>query len=116
MSRERVVNRTRGTVLAERCRRAESYLTRGVGLLGQASLPAGEGLWIAPCRSIHSLFMRFSFDACFLDGSYQVIHVIHQMRPWRLSRHLFRAQGVLELPAGTLATTGTAVGDMLAFE
>jgi hypothetical protein len=35
------------------------------------------------------------------------------MKPSRLSRHVFGARAVLELPAGTIEATGTAKGDVL---
>ena len=38
------------------------------------------------------------------------------MKPMRISRVVFSAKSVLELPAGTLQATGTEVGDQLAFE
>ena len=67
----RVLNQTRGQVLAERAWEALSAGARMKGLLGRAGLAAGEGLYIRPCTSIHSCFMRFVFDALFvgLGGS-----------------------------------------------
>jgi uncharacterized membrane protein (UPF0127 family) len=111
-----VRNATRGTLLAERARRADNVWTRGVGLLGQRGLPAGEGLWIEPCQSIHSFFMRFRFDAAFLDREGRVVHLVHEMAPQRATRFVRLARAVLELPAGTLRASGTEIGDRLAME
>ncbi|MBW2700015.1 MAG: DUF192 domain-containing protein [Deltaproteobacteria bacterium] len=85
------------------------------GLLGRDGLDDGEALYITPCTSIHSFFMRFVFDAVFLDKQNRVLHCIHRMKPWRLSRLVPSAAGVLELPAGKLEATGTRVGDVLEF-
>jgi uncharacterized membrane protein (UPF0127 family) len=108
-----VYNETRDTWLAERAWRADSFWARSVGLLGQASLAPGAALWIEPCQSIHSFFMRFRFDVAFLDREGRVVHLIQSMPPWRASRIVTRARAVLELPAGVLAATGTTLGDRL---
>ena len=57
-----VTNVTRGTVLATRLEAAHTGPTRRKGLLGRDGLAAGEGLWIAPCESVHTFFMRFPID------------------------------------------------------
>ena len=89
----RVVNRTRGTVVGDRVRTARTFLSRLVGLLGTAAIADGEGLWIVPCRSVHTLEMRYPIDVAFFD-----------------------ARGALELRSGILAATGTVPGDRLEFE
>lgn len=111
-----VRNLTRGTVLATSADEARGFWRRGVGLLGRSGLEPGAGLIIAPCRGIHSWFMRFPFDAVFFDRDRIVRHQIPAMPAWRFSRIVGAAQGVIELPAGTLAATGTDLGDRLTFE
>ena len=64
----RVVNRTREIVLGEKVRTAGTFLSRFVGLLGTAAIGEGEGLWIVPCRSVHTLGMRYPIDVAFLDA------------------------------------------------
>jgi len=112
----RVVNLTRNRVLAERAWEALSLRERMKGLLGRAGLEPGQGLYIAPCTSIHSFFMRFVFDAVFVSTDGTVLHTIRRMKRWRLSKLVARAAGVLELPAGVIEATGTQRGDRLSFE
>ena len=50
-----VVNRSKGTLIAAKVRRADSFFSRLKGLLGTDSLPEGESLLIYPCSSIHTL-------------------------------------------------------------
>jgi uncharacterized membrane protein (UPF0127 family) len=106
-------NETRGRVLVSRGRLARSFWSRLKGLLGTRSLDAGGGLLIEQCSSIHSFFMRYPFDAVFLDGNGRVVHLIHEMRPNRISRHVFSARRVLELPPGTIRESGTQRGDTI---
>jgi uncharacterized membrane protein (UPF0127 family) len=105
------VNLTRDARLTERGRVADSFGTRLVGLLRDKRLDAGDGLWILPCNSIHSIGMRFVFDAIFLDKDLRVVHLVREMKPWRISKMVFAAHSVLELPAGLIARTATEVGD-----
>jgi uncharacterized protein len=111
----RVENRTKGCVIAITAEMARSFASRGKGLLGRDQLASGEGLIIDPCQSVHSLFMRFPIDVVFLSKSLEVVHIKANMVPYRLSKHVFKARCVVELPAGTAASTGTTVGDRLAF-
>ncbi len=97
-------------------RRATSLWARSKGLLGRKSLEQGEGLLIDPCSGIHMFFMAFPIDAVFVDKQGTVVHLVLGIRPWRISRYVLRARAVLESPAGTIAETGTHVGDRLLFE
>jgi uncharacterized membrane protein (UPF0127 family) len=111
-------NETRGTLLAEHLEMATSLWGRFMGLMGRRSLPAGHGLWLGG-NGIHMMFMRFPIDAVFLgraaaDGSRPVVSVHRALRPWVGLVPLVRgAEGVLELPVGTIDASGTARGDVV---
>jgi uncharacterized membrane protein (UPF0127 family) len=90
--------------------------TRFMGLMGKDSLPAGGGLIIRPCNSIHSFFMRFVFDAVFVGGDAQVVHVVHEMKRRRGTKLVRGAKCVIELPAGVLRATETGIGDHIEIE
>ena len=108
-------NETRDTVLAEAADLANTSATRRTGLLKHERLEPGDGLWIVPCESVHTFFMKFPIDLVYLDKKRKVRKVRHAVPAWRLSACL-TAHSVLELPAGTLERTGTMVGDELAVE
>jgi uncharacterized protein len=109
------VNVTRGTVLASQLELAGTGKTRNKGLLGREGLLPGEGLWIVPCESVHTFFMRFAIDLVYLDRKHQVRKVRNSVGPWRLSA-CFRAHSVLELPTGTIRQTQTQRGDKVDIE
>ncbi len=112
-----ISNRTRGgAVLATHARSAATPWSRLVGLLGRARLAAGEGLHLVPCNSVHTLFMRFTIDVLYLDRERRVVKAVPALRPFRWSWGGRRAHSALELPAGTLAATGTVPSDELVFE
>jgi uncharacterized protein len=110
----RVVNLARGTVLANSVEIADTTRTRRRGLLGRASVSPGEGLWIVPCESVHTLFMHFPIDLVYLDRHKRIKKLRSDVIPWRLSA-CFSADSVLELPAGTIRASRTEQGDMLDF-
>ncbi len=108
-----VINKTRQTVVARQVQKADSYFKRLVGLMGKPGIPPGFGLWIVPCQDVHSFFMRFEFDAIFLDGNGKVLYLLERMKPWRVSRFVKGGKVVLELPAGAIAQSVTEIGDEL---
>ncbi len=112
----RVHNATRGTELVDDGRVADDVRTRLVGLIGSPPLEPGQGLLIVPCSSIHMFFMGFAIDAVYLDGDCRVVGLDEGLRPWRIGRLFRGARYVLELPVGTIASTGTHLGDRLALE
>lgn len=117
-------NVDRDTVLATRLESADSLWARFMGLMGRASLEAGSGLWLPDSNGIHMMFMRFPIDAVFLGrpvaadgGARPVLSVHHRLRAWTgLVPFVRGAHGVLELPVGTIAATGTVRGDRIALE
>lgn len=112
--RLQVTNPARVAVLATRLEVADSGPKRNKGLLGRDGLAPGEGLWIVPCESVHTFFMRFPIDLVYLDRNNTIRKVRSAVGPWRLSACL-SAHSVLELPAGTIRNTRTEPGDLLEF-
>ena len=106
-------NETRGTTLGERIRVAETSLSRIVGLLGQSGLDPGAGLLIFPSQAIHTVAMRFAIDVIFVDRNWRVVKLNPVMVPYRMTGISWKARCVIELPAGVIATSSTAVGDQL---
>ena len=110
-----VHNQTRNTVLATAADVADTSAKRRTGLLKHKGLAPGDGLWIKPCESVHTFFMKFAIDLVYLDKQMKVRKVRHAVPPWRLSACL-TAHSILELPAGTAQRTLTQRGDQLAVE
>jgi len=105
-------NATRKSVVADRCRFANTVLKRMVGLLNRRSLDNGEGLLIDRCYGIHTFGMRFAIDVLFLDRELRVLRAVPALPPLRtcMTKH---AVYVLELPAGAIAQTQTQSGDQI---
>ncbi|HEY4900259.1 MAG TPA: DUF192 domain-containing protein [Terriglobales bacterium] len=113
MKKVAILNRTRQTVLGEPVSVAETSVRRMVGLLGRERLDPGTGLLIIPSQAIHTVAMHFAIDVVFLDCDWRVVYLRRAMAPYRMTGLHWKARCVLELPAGVIAETSTAVGDQL---
>lgn len=103
----------RGRCLAKRVERVDSPWSRARGLLGRSGLEPGQALWLAPCRQVHTFFMRFAIDVIFLDQTGKVLRLCRRMAPWRISPWVAGAGSALELAEG--GADGLALGDRLEF-
>ena len=99
--------------MAEKVEKATTWRARAKGLLGRTHLREGDALLIAPCRQIHTFFMKFSIDVLFLDRHHRVLGVHHRLVPFRMSPYYHRAWGVLELAAGEREKSATEKGHRL---
>jgi uncharacterized membrane protein (UPF0127 family) len=109
-------NASLNTVIADRVGVAASRRARAVGLLTRSGLAPGEALWIVPSRGVHTWGMRFTIDVLALDEAGTVIDCVPNLRPWRVRLPKKGTAGVLELPAGTLAASHTALGHQIVLE
>lgn len=108
-------------VVCDRMSLGESFSERFLGLMGRGSMDAGEGLYLKT-SSIHMMFMRFPIDALFVakpdeQGVRKVVGMRKHLPPWRgIVMPVRGAEGVVEMPAGTLERCGIAVDDGVVFE
>jgi uncharacterized membrane protein (UPF0127 family) len=89
---------------------AESRSLRRRGLLGRTDLDGA--LVIRPCRSVHTLGMKFPIDVAFVDADGVVMKTL-QMPRHRLGLPVPKARIVIEAKAGAFARWGLRVGDVV---
>jgi uncharacterized membrane protein (UPF0127 family) len=108
-------NRTRQTYLATDLKLADTHWSRLRGLMARdvRRFPQGSGLWIVPCRGVHTFGMRFAIDVVYLNAEQEVVYVKENLRPWRMAPVRLAAASVVELPSGTIGQTQTGVGDVI---
>lgn len=89
---------------------ARTRRERTRGLLGRDGIEGA--IYLAPCRSVHTMRMRFPIDVAFVDGD-MVVRRVLRLGPGRVSRPCLRARGAIEAEAGSFASWGLSVGDVL---
>ena len=106
-------NLTKNIALADKITVANTPLKRMKGLLGRASFAPGEALIIAPCQSVHMLFMKFPIDVIFLDRDKRAVGLCPELKPFQCSPIFWKSACAIELPAGIIKRTNTQMGDVL---
>jgi uncharacterized membrane protein (UPF0127 family) len=109
----RAFNPRSGKYIASNVIEAATIFMRMKGLLGRDSLPPGEALWLRPCKSVHTIGMKFPIDILFLGRDNRVVGVEENIPPNRFSAFVYKAAGALELPAGAISESGTRAGDII---
>ncbi|HEU0170659.1 MAG TPA: DUF192 domain-containing protein [Acidimicrobiales bacterium] len=89
---------------------AGSRRARSRGLLGRDGVDGA--LLLRPCRSVHTVGMRFPIDVAFCDDELRVLRIVTMPRH-RLSRLVWRSRAVIEAEAGAFARWGLRPGDQL---
>lgn len=100
------------SVMLEQVWQAESVWERGRGLLGRAPLYWGQGFWIEPCSSVHTICMGYPLDLAFLDAQGVILKLARDVRPWRMASCI-RGRATLEMRSGQLDRCAWRVGDRL---
>ena len=109
----KVVNLSNGTELANCASSANTFFKRLKGLMFTKSLPAGHGLHIQPCRSIHTFFMNYAIDVLYLSEQLEIVGMDETMKPRSVGKYQPMAFSILELPAGAIRKTDTKIGHYL---
>ena len=73
-----------GRIVARHVETAVSLWQRVFGLMGRRELPAGHGLLIERCGTVHTAFMRFRIDVVFCTQRLRVLHIAHSVPPFRI--------------------------------
>lgn len=111
----KLVNQDTGETIAVEVKRAYSFYSRLRGLLFTKPLPPERGLHIKPCRSVHTFMMGYAIDVLYLDAQSRVVGIEEELRPGRIGAVIKNTASVVELPAGCIRKTRTAVGQTVQF-
>lgn len=108
-----ILNRTKGTLLHDRPREARGRWRQALGLM--FSIPREEALIMRFSRPrwdiVHMFFVFAPLDILVLDGEGEVVALHERLGPWRAWNPGVDISALVELPAGTIAKSGTGLGD-----
>ena len=79
-----LINQTTNQVIAGQVLFAHHFFKRVRGLLAFKSLESHQVMWIKPCSSIHTLFMKFPIDVVFVDKNLCVQSIHKNISPWKM--------------------------------
>ncbi|MGN6529487.1 MAG: DUF192 domain-containing protein [Burkholderiaceae bacterium] len=99
-----------------RVRTADTLGRRALAMLKPGEPRDAYGLWVKPCRTVHTFGLSDAVDVIFLRADGVVTKVVSRMKPWRMTR-CPEARTVLELRAGLANRLNIAPGvalDLLA--
>jgi len=95
---------------------ADNFFRRFSGLLFRKPLKDNEIFVLKDCKSIHTIGMRYSLDAAFLDDNGRIIEIFEDLKPWKITPYITKADLVLEVLSGFIKKNSLAVGDRIEFE
>ena len=81
---------------------AKSFLARAGGLLFRKKLTDTQCLLITPCRSIHTIGMRYNIDIVFIDSFGYITDIYYNVKPFKVITVSVHACSVVEFLGGTL--------------
>ncbi len=116
--RWRIVNHTRGSLVADRAIVATGLWQRARGLLGRPALLPGDALVLCGTTAIHTWGMQQAIDVVGIDEHGVVCHVAQMLRPGGIAVGAapWRRISMIELPAGQIERSATCIADRLRIE
>lgn len=102
MNAKYVIKSSDGNVIVDDVMVATHTIDRMRGLMFRDEMPSCKGFLIDPCNSIHTFFMRFDLDIAFMSKENEIVALVREMKPWRLTKLYFKSRKVLEMRAGTM--------------
>ena len=102
---KQLIDETNGAVLIQTLETAETFWTRLRGLQFRGSLPSDRGIFLSPCSSLHTCFMRFPIDVLMLDVEKVVLEHRRNIQPWRFVFCPKNTTSVIETKVDALVET-----------
>lgn len=106
-------NKTTNQIIMKSVQQASKLLERIVGLLGQKDISKDFALWISPCPSIHTFFMKFPIDVIFADKNLKIVSIFHSVPSGRVLWGGLKSHSVFEMKANQLKNHQLNKGDQL---
>jgi uncharacterized membrane protein (UPF0127 family) len=101
-----------GLFVAQTLEPAFDSASRNRGLLGRDGMTDGHAIVLGPTNLIHTFFMRFPIDILFVSRAGVVLKAVSDV-PARRLVGAWRGFAVIEMKAGSLAASGTRLGDTI---
>ncbi|GHH96688.1 DUF192 domain-containing protein [Neobacillus kokaensis] len=108
-----LVCRDNGKTIADSIEPAVTFFARLKGLMFRRQLSIGGGLYLHPCKAIHTFFMKFPIDVLYLDKDWKVVGLEEQLESGRVGKIFPNITSVIELKSGSIKKKGIQEGQTL---
>ncbi|MFO7710179.1 MAG: DUF192 domain-containing protein [Candidatus Woesearchaeota archaeon] len=109
-----IANKRTGKVLARDYVWCKNSVSKARGLMfRREAVPLLMDFSRERRRGLHMCFVFFPIDVAFMDSEGRVVEIKEDFRPFTTYKPGQKSKYILELPAGTIGTTKTRVGDHL---
>lgn len=92
---------------------ANSLWKKTIGVIGWKDFGTKNGLLLKNTNSIHTFFVSFPLDLCFLDKDMKIIHIVENLKPFSFSPIIWKARHVLEMPVDSIKKFSLKNGDSI---
>jgi len=108
-----VFNRTRESFLCLSAIAAGTLRTPSGDFRGLREVAREDGIWLTASTGVYAVGTLFPADRVYLDRRNRVIHLIEHLDPLQMVPVRYRQASMLEVPARTIYSSRTRVGDEL---
>jgi uncharacterized protein len=106
----KIMNKTKKTTLSEDASEAKSFKDKTFGLLDPTK---PRSLILSTRFGIHTFGMKHAIDVLILSDHGKVVKLKRDIKPGAIFTWKVRYSRVVELPAGTILKSQTALGDVI---
>jgi len=93
--------------------RADTFKLRLFGLMFRKGLEQDHVMVLEPCQSIHMFFMRFAIDLLILNQKGEIIALIKEIKPGRVTALYKEARTFIECEVGTIDRFDFKLGQLI---
>ena len=112
----KLIDITANIIISTKVEIANTFFKRFLGLMGRKNMEREEALVIKPCNNVHMFFMRFAIDVVFVDRDDKICYIQENLKPGQISKYVFDAIYVVELPVDSVKEKNIKIGDKLGID
>ena len=79
-----LIHKNTNQVIASQVLQSHNLFKRMKGLMGSKPISKDQVMWLKPCSSIHTYFMKFPIDAIFTDQELRVTGIAKNIPAWKI--------------------------------
>lgn len=102
-------------VIANNAEMATSFIPRFRGLMFRSSFGEFNAMYLSPCSSIHTYFMKFPIDILCLDKNKTIVDMAASISPGKIYIPSKKTYSVIELPHGSIKHFKISISNGLEF-